>query len=231
MGRRRPAGTLAAMWLWVVLAVVCTFVIAAVSIGVVSGSLAQRPRRSVYDIEEAVDFVADRLPDEVTAEVSFDDVRSVLLFHCDYLAAKGVASERTADDIGTALVVVPDDEPIAYILGRVTEAGLDLSDEQVVTILDAETRYYEAIGAFGPRSRSRPIRPDRLTMRTLRRHGPDPCRDHPYDGRCAVPTDPQEPRWNVPASSNTTSTSATSGPRSSTTSMPSRARTRRSSRS
>lgn len=138
------------MWLWIVLAVVGTFVIAAVSVGMVSGSLARRPRRSVYDIEEAVDFVADRLPDELTAQVSYDDVRSVLLFHCDYLAAKGVASERTADDIGTALVVVPDDEPTAYVLGKVTDAGLDLGDDQVVQILDAELAYYEAIGAIGP---------------------------------------------------------------------------------
>lgn len=138
------------MWLWIVLAVVGTFVIAAVSVGLVSGSLARRPRRSVYDIEEAVDFVADRLPGELTAQISYDDVRSVLLFHCDYLAAKGVASERTADDIGSALVVVPDDEPTAYVLGKVTDAGLDLADDQVVQILDAELAYYEAIGAIGP---------------------------------------------------------------------------------
>ena len=138
------------MWIWIVLAVVGTFVIAAVSVGLVSGSLARRPRRSVYDIEEAVDFVADRLPDELTAEISYDDVRSVLLFHCDYLAAKGVASERTADDIGSALVVVPDDEPTAWVLGKVTDAGLELSDDQVVQILDAELAYYEAIGAIGP---------------------------------------------------------------------------------
>jgi hypothetical protein len=138
------------MWLWVLLAVLGTFVIAAVSVGVVSGSLARRPRRSVYDIEEAVEFVADRLPDELTAQVSYDDVRSVLLFHCDYLAAKGVASERTADDIGSALVVVPDDEPTAWVLGKVTDAGLDLADDQVVQILDAELAYYQAIGAIGP---------------------------------------------------------------------------------
>ena len=139
------------MWWWILLSALLVFVIAAVSIGVVSGSLAQRPRRSVYDLDEAVDFVADRLPQELTAVVSYDDVRSVLLFHCDYLAAKGVASERTADDIGTALVVVPDDEPTAYVLGRVGEAGLDLGDEDVVAILDAELAYYEAIGVIGPR--------------------------------------------------------------------------------
>ena len=144
------------MWLWVALAVVLTFVIAAVSIGVVSRSLATRPRRSVYDLEEAVEYVADRLPDELTARISFDDVRNVLLFHCDYLAEKGVASERTADDIGSALVVVPDDEPTAYVLGRVESAGLDLQDEDVVAILDTEVLYYEAIGVFGPQLQEPP---------------------------------------------------------------------------
>jgi hypothetical protein len=144
------------MWFWIVLAALGCFVIAAVAIGSVTGSLARRPRRSVYDIEEAVDFVAERLPDDVTAAVSYDDVRAVLLAHCDYLAAKGVASERTADDIGSGLVVVPDDEPLAFVLGRVGEEGLDVTDEQVVQILDVEERYYEAIGAIGPRVDSPP---------------------------------------------------------------------------
>ncbi len=139
------------MWWWLLATAVCVFVIAAVSIGVVTGSLARRPRRSVYDLEEAVDFVADRLPEEMTAVVSYDDVRSVLLFHCDYLAAKGVASGRTADDIGAALVVVPDDEPTAFVLGKVGDAGLELSDDDVLAILDAELSYYQAIGAIGPR--------------------------------------------------------------------------------
>jgi len=140
-----------AMWLWIVLAVVLTFVIAAVSIGLVSGSLARRPRRSVYDLEEAVDFVADRLPDDLTARLSFDELRSVLLFHCEYLARKGIASERTAEDVGSSLVVVPDDEPLAYVLGRVEEEGLEVADDDVVTILDVEVAYYDAIGAIGPR--------------------------------------------------------------------------------
>lgn len=138
------------MWIWWVLGAVVVFVVAALSIGLVSGSLARRPRRSVYDIEEAVVFVADRLPEDLTARLSYDDVRTVLLFHCDYLATKGVASERTADDIGSALVVVPDDEPLAVVLGQVEAAGLELEDTDVITILDTEVGYYRAIGAIGP---------------------------------------------------------------------------------
>jgi len=104
----------------------------------------------VYDIEEAVEFVANRLPEELTSVVSFEEVRTVLLFHCDYLADKGVASLATADDIGSSLVVVPDDEPVAFVLGKVSESDLQLTDEQVLLILDAESEYYRAIGAFGP---------------------------------------------------------------------------------
>jgi hypothetical protein len=145
------------MWPWILLTVLCIFVIAAVSVGLVSGSLAGRPRRSVYDLEEAVEFVADRLPEDLTARLSFDDVRNVLLFHCDYLAAKGVASERTAEELVSSLVVVPDDEPTAYVIGRVEEERLGLSDTDVVAILDAESGYYRAIGAFGPRLEGPPI--------------------------------------------------------------------------
>jgi len=139
------------MWFWIILSAVVCFVIAAVTIGSVTGSLATRPRRSVYDIDEAVDFVADRLPDDVTAEISYDEVRAVLLAHCDYLESKGVASEKAADDIGDRLIVVPDDEPLAWVIGRLEDVDVDVADAHVVTILDTEELYYEAIGAIGPR--------------------------------------------------------------------------------
>ncbi len=138
------------MWLWIVLLAVGTFVIAAASIGSVTGSLAIRPRRSVYDLAEAVDFVADRLPRELTAELSYDDVQAVLEAHCDYLAAKGIASERSADDIGDQLVVLGDDEPLAWILGRLEELGVEIEDADVLSVLDVEQQYYEAIGLIGP---------------------------------------------------------------------------------
>lgn len=138
------------MWIWWLLLALGTFVIAAASIGWASGNLATRPRRSVYDLAEAVEYVAERLPPAITAQLSFDDVEAVLELHCDYLTEKGVASHRTAEDIGQALVVVGDDEPLAWILGRLDASGRDISDEQVAAVLQAERLYYEAIGAIGP---------------------------------------------------------------------------------
>jgi len=143
------------IWVFVALSVVTTFVIAAVAIGSVTAGLATRPRRSVYDLDEAVDFVADRLPGHVTAEVSFDDVKAVLGWYLDYLGSKGIASEATADDIGEQLVLVGDDELLAWILGRSDEVasdgpGAELTDEQIVAILAGNAAYEESIGAIGP---------------------------------------------------------------------------------
>lgn len=142
------------IWLFAALSVVTTFVIAAVSIGSTTAGLAQRPRRSVYDLEEAVDWVADALSPDVTAEVSFDDVRAVLGWYLDYLVTKGMASEATAADMGEDLVVVPDDERVGWILGRADDApngepGAGLTDEQVVAILEANAGYERSIGAVG----------------------------------------------------------------------------------
>ncbi len=144
-------GSIWVVWIWIALLVLGAFVIAAASIGSVTGSLSQRPRRSVYDLAEATNFVADRLPDELTARLSYDDVDAVLGAHCDYLAEAGVASEKAVDDIGENLVVVEDDEPVAWILGRLERLDVEIDDTDVVVILDVEQQYYEAIGVIGPR--------------------------------------------------------------------------------
>lgn len=142
------------IWVFGALAVLTTFVIAAVSIGSTTAGLAQRPRRSVYDLEEAVEWVADALPAPVTAEVTFDDVRAVLGWYVDYLVYKGMASPATAAAVGEELVLVPEDERVGWILGRADEAaegepGAELSDEQVLAILDANAGYEQSIGAVG----------------------------------------------------------------------------------
>lgn len=137
-----------------VLATFTTFVIAAVSIGAVTAGLATRARRSVYDLDEAVEWVGDVLDPEVTAVVTFDDVRAVLEWNLDYLQDKGIASLRTGDDPGSGLIVVGDAEPLAYILGRIDEAaveaaGAQLTDENVEAVLAANRSYEQSIGAIG----------------------------------------------------------------------------------
>jgi len=98
-----------------------------------------------------VHYVADRLPDDVTAELSYDDVRSVLGWYLDYLELKGVAAESDHDLEArpSGPIVAGEDEGVAYVLGRASEAGVQVDDVQVLEVVEAGIDYLTAIGAIG----------------------------------------------------------------------------------
>jgi hypothetical protein len=132
----------------IVVAGVLVVVIALVAVGREALTLGAQPKQAHFDLEEAVEFVADRLPEEVTARLSFDDVRSLLRWHLEYLRDRGVPVRRDQASRGGP-VVVEDDEGIAFVLGRADEDGLDVTDTEVALVLEAEVEYFEAIGAIG----------------------------------------------------------------------------------
>lgn len=134
---------------FVVLAIVIVVVIGLVTVGRITGELVEAAPTSIYDLDEAVQFVADRLPDEVTAELSFDDVKSMLTWHIAYLEERGVARRQGVNDLAAGPLVAGEDEAVAYVLGRAAEAGLEIPDVWVVLVLDGDAAYLEAIGAIG----------------------------------------------------------------------------------
>jgi len=129
-----------------VLAVILVVVIALVAVGREAFTLGAQPKQAHFDLEEAVQFVADRLPDEVTAILAYDDVRSLLRWHLEYLRDRGVPVRR--DQTAGGPVVVEDDEGIAWVLGRADDAGLEVTDVEVATVLEVELEYFQAIGAI-----------------------------------------------------------------------------------
>lgn len=132
----------------IVLGGVVVLVIALVAVGREVFTLRAQPKQAHFDLEEAVRFVADRLPDEVTARLSYDDVRSVLRWHLEYLRDRGVPVRRDQAARGGP-VVVEDEEGIAWVLGRADANGLDITDTEVAVVLDTALAYFEAIGAIG----------------------------------------------------------------------------------
>jgi hypothetical protein len=136
--------------LFVLLTVVVVAAIALVSVGGVTARLAAAPPRSLFDLDEAVDFVAERLSFEASSQLSYDDVRALLGWHLDYLATKGVAAEEPGEaPVVGRPAVAADDEGLAFVLGRAGEAGIDVDDVAVVEVLEAEEAYLAAIGAVG----------------------------------------------------------------------------------
>ena len=134
----------------IVVAVVAVLAIAVVAVGAVVNRLAVEAPVSVFDEDEAVDWIADRLPFEVAAQLSHDNVRALVLWHLEFLEGRGVATE-TAFEQAPDAVVVAEDDGLAYVIGQATEAGMVVEDVQVVAVLEVEQDYLEAIGAIGPR--------------------------------------------------------------------------------
>jgi hypothetical protein len=167
-------------WIFLILGLVIVVVIGLVVLGRETARLADVARPAVFDLTEAVDFIADRLPYETQARISHDDVRWVLLADADLLEDAtaelsddgGRESDDDGDDDddddraddadrvggdggdGTAddRVVVDEDAAVARILELADGSGRDLADEDVVAVLDGRMAYLEAIGAIGPRA-------------------------------------------------------------------------------
>ena len=130
--------------------VAIVFVIAAVAIGREARRLDAMPARVTVDLDESVLWVADRLPDEVTAQLSYGDVRRILDWHLGYLAAKGV-EVTTPDPRPIEQIVVLDDiEAVDHVLLRAAELGADYTPEQISAVLSAQLGYLDQVGAVGP---------------------------------------------------------------------------------
>ena len=146
--------------LFVVLTALVVAAIGLVIVGRVTAKLAQAPPPSLFDVDEAVTYIGDQLPYEAAAQLTFDDVRAIVGWHVDYLESRGVAADLgevvEASRSGAGPLVAEDDEGVAYVIGRAAESDLDVTDVQVVQVLEAEMSYLDAIGALGT-----PVEPPR----------------------------------------------------------------------
>ena len=137
------------VFLAIALAVAVVVLLALVVVGRETAALSSQPKQAIFDVDEAVDFVADRLPDEISARITYDDVRALVRFHLEHVAAAGAPSERW--NAGRSrLVIVDDEEGAEVLMERAIETGLDLGPDDVAAVLGLELEYFRAIGAVGP---------------------------------------------------------------------------------
>jgi hypothetical protein len=144
-----PAVTL----VFIVLAALTTFVIAAVVVGREARRLDAVAPRSVYIPDEAVEFVAEFLPSESQARLTPDELEQLLVFHMRWLHAKGLQPRNVIDrrqDIATP-VVLSEGQLTAYLIAESERNGIEILDDvDLVNVVDAHLAYFEAIGAVGP---------------------------------------------------------------------------------
>jgi hypothetical protein len=141
---------------FIVVAAILVFAVAAATVGSTVARLADQPTPAVLELDDAVDWIADRLPFEVSAVISHDDVKRILQWHLDYFEEVGLASEF-GEELGGEVVppdhdpvIAQDDDAVDYVVGRALADGHGIDALQVVCVLDLQLRYLDEIGAIGP---------------------------------------------------------------------------------
>ncbi|MFT4987453.1 MAG: hypothetical protein ACI88C_000185 [Acidimicrobiales bacterium] len=111
---------------------------------------------AVYDIEEAADFAASRLPDEVNARLDREQLMYLLGLHLSFFRRAGMATYGGVDDVAMAAantgetVVAHEDEAVDFVLRQLVEIDDPALSVDVVVVLELSNQYLASIGALGP---------------------------------------------------------------------------------
>lgn len=144
----------------IIVAIICaliSFVIAAGTIGREAHRLDSFSPVPVYDVEQAVAFVADGLPKDVSSRVSFWEVRAILDASRADQDRYGLSQESLVVQ-GPALqvdqLVVVSDAGVDRIASTLQRSFPTLSLADVGVVLAGELEYLRSIGAVGPQAES-----------------------------------------------------------------------------
>jgi hypothetical protein len=114
-----------------------------------AGRMAKDPPPTLFDLDDAYEWVVDNVPDVVAATLTPDDVRRILAFQVEYFKRKGVSANGSVSLVGGP-VVVGGSETVEYILERAAATGEAYLPEQVYAVVETQLSYLRAIGAIGP---------------------------------------------------------------------------------
>lgn len=145
----------ATVLVFALLSAVLVFAIAAGTIGREAHRLDTIAPRAVYRLDEAVDYVCDRLPSDSQARLTPAEVEALLVAHVNWLHEHGLQPDKAVDARQTISeqVVISEDALVAHLLGVAEDAGVELLDDvDAVNVVDAHLAYFEAIGAVGPQA-------------------------------------------------------------------------------
>ncbi|MFP5256314.1 MAG: hypothetical protein ACLGI8_10750 [Acidimicrobiia bacterium] len=140
-------------WAFLIAGAVLVFAIAAAFVGSEAFRLGHETHAAIFDVDEAVEVVADRLPPDAQARLTFDEVRTLIRATLGYLHDEGL-SALPGEDLAAPDhdVVVDDEHALAAVLAAVERDGLDVADVDAALVIDALMGHLGDIGALGPRA-------------------------------------------------------------------------------
>lgn len=134
-----------------VITMLIVFAIAAGAVGREAHLLDAVPARPVFDPDEATTWIAEQLPPQVTAALSYDEVALIVQATIDLLRSNAGVVAKTGDvpDAGED-VVVGEEEAVSHAISVTSAAGQTLDPGDVVAVVQGLFAYLEVIGAVGP---------------------------------------------------------------------------------
>lgn len=114
------------------------------SVGHAVGATEQMPAQIVVDVHEAIEFCAEALPDEVTATLSYDELRRVLRLHLEWIQAYHWAPETGP----SGPIVFEQFDALDYVMERVQVTDIEISRDHAAAVIQAHSDYLQVMGAI-----------------------------------------------------------------------------------
>ena len=134
-----------------VITMVIVFAIAAGAVGREAQKLDAVPARPVFDPDEATTWIAERLPPQVTATLSYGELGYIVQWTLDLLRQRAAVARTSGEvpDAGAA-AVVDVDSAVDYSVTEAMALGVELHRDDVRAAVEQVMAYLETIGAVGP---------------------------------------------------------------------------------
>lgn len=125
-------------------ALVLVVVVGLVFIGDAVGKTSAMPDQIVVDVHEAINFCAEALPSEVTAVMTFDELRRLLRLHLEWIQAYHWSPEGSDE----APILFEEFDALDYVMERMAAIRLDIPKAHVAQVIDVHSSYLQVMGAI-----------------------------------------------------------------------------------
>lgn len=126
------------------LAVVAVVAIGLLFVGDAVGKTSKMPAQIVVDVHEAINFCAEALPSDVTATMTFDELRRLLRLHLEWIQAYHWSPEGSDD----GPILFEEFDALDYVVERMAAIRLDVPRAHVAQVIDVHSSYLQVMGAI-----------------------------------------------------------------------------------
>ncbi len=128
----------------ILITAVTVVAIGLVFVGSAVNKTANMPNQIVIDAHEAIDFVGDAIPTEVSSVLSYEDVRRLIRLHTEWIQAYHWAPDNDSD----GPIVFEEFDPVDYVMERADLVGLEVERDHAAAVIEANSAYLQFMGAI-----------------------------------------------------------------------------------